>query len=119
VFSDMSNGNFRIDSVLSGASEERAKLPRRVRLLGPAPNPFARTTTVRLELPGDLSVEVAVYNTAGQKVRSFASGAGHAGVQSLVWDGTDERRRRVQAGVYYLRLSAGGAGFARKLVIAE
>jgi hypothetical protein len=102
-----------------GVSENRLELGTEVRLLKPAPNPFTRTTVVRLVLPRDMSVAADVYNAAGQRVRSLASGLGCAGAHSLVWDGTDAGGRRVQAGVYYLRITAEGGTVTQAVVLSR
>jgi hypothetical protein len=102
-----------------GVSENRLELGNEVRLLGPAPSPFTRTTVVRLVLPRDMAVAADVYNAVGQRVRSLASGFGHAGAHSLVWDGTDAGGRRVQAGVYYLRITAEGGTVTQAVVLSR
>jgi hypothetical protein len=102
-----------------GVAENRLELGTEVRLLGPAPNPFARTTVARLELPRDMSVAADVYNAVGQRVRSLASWLGHAGAHSLVWDGTDAGGRRVQAGVYYLRITTESGTVTQAVVLSR
>jgi hypothetical protein len=119
LFSDMSNGNFTIDSVYTDVAENRLVLGTDVCLFKPAPNPFTRTTVVRLTLPREMPVAADVYNTAGQKVRSLASGIRCAGVHSLIWDGTDAGGRNVQAGVYYLRMSAESGTVTQAIVLSR
>jgi len=118
VFSDVSNGNFTIDSAGSGVSEDRLELGKEVRLLKPEPNPFVRTTVARLLLRMDMPVKADIYNAVGQKVRSLASGIRRAGAHTLVWDGTDERGRRVQAGAYYLRVATEGGTVTQAVVLS-
>jgi len=119
VFGDMSNGNFTIDTVYVDVAENRLELGTAVRLFKPAPNPFTRATVVRLTLPREMPVAVDVYNAAGQKVRSLGSGIRCAGAHSLVWDGTDGGGRRVQAGVYYLRMTAEGGTVTQAVVFSR
>ena len=119
LFSDMSNGNFTIDSVYTDVAENRLVLGTDVCLFKPAPNPFTRTTVVRLTLPREMPVAADVYNTAGQKVRSLASGIRCAGVHSLIWDGTDAGGRNVQAGVYYLRMTAESGTVTQAIVLSR
>ncbi|MCX6843824.1 MAG: T9SS type A sorting domain-containing protein, partial [candidate division WOR-3 bacterium] len=97
---------FTIDSAFVDVAENRLLLGTDVCLFRPAPNPFTRTTVVRLTLPRAMPITADLYNAAGQKVRSLASGVRCAGAHSLVWDGTDAGGRSVQAGIYYLRMTA-------------
>ncbi len=93
-------------------------IPRSGAGLSPAePNPFVRMTTMRLILPREQPVEVAVYNGVGQKIRSLASGLRSAGVLDFAWNGTDERGRRVQAGVYIVRMNTNDYTTTQKLVV--
>jgi len=119
VFSDASYRNFTIDTVFVGVSEERPEPFADVRLFRPAPNPFARATSVRLVLPRQMSVAADVYNAVGQKVRSLASGLRRAGVHNLVWDGTDSRGRRVHAGVYYLRTTTESGTVTEAIILSR
>jgi flagellar hook assembly protein FlgD len=66
-----------------------------------------------------MPVTVGVYNAVGQRVRLLASGLRRAGAQSIVWDGTDERSRRVMAGVYYLRTTTASGTVTRAVVLSR
>jgi hypothetical protein len=95
----------------------RAALPAAYRLLPNFPNPFNPETALRAELPRAGRVEVAVYDAAGQRVRTLVEGWLPAGVHALSWDGRDEGGREVGSGVYLARLRAGGAEDLRKMML--
>jgi hypothetical protein len=42
-----------------------------------------------------------------------------AGPHAVVWNARDEAGRRVAAGVYYVRLAAGGTSTTRAMVLLE
>ena len=71
------------------------------------PNPFNPSTAVRFDLPRAADAEVAVFNTAGQRIRTLARGHRPAGTYRLAWDGRDDRGRPAASGVYLLHLRAG------------
>ncbi len=48
-----------------------------------------------------------VYNISGQLVKDLVSEPKRAGIYQAVWDGRDERGKKVPAGVYLIRLEAG------------
>ncbi len=83
------------------------------------PNPFNPTTTISFDLPGTETVDLAVYNSLGQKVRSLASGVFTAGHHQVRWDARNDFGQVVPAGVYYYRLQAGTHQFTRKMVLLK
>jgi len=72
------------------------------------PNPFNPVTAVSYELPSERDVRIDVYNIAGRLVKTLVDRRVDAGYHRAVWDGTDERGRRVASGVYMYRMKAGG-----------
>ncbi|MCH7877820.1 MAG: T9SS type A sorting domain-containing protein [candidate division Zixibacteria bacterium] len=99
--------------------DENALLPDEFQLQQNYPNPFNPTTTIEFALPERGAVELIIYNTLGQRVRSLASGMYGAGKYSVSWDGTDNYGRQVTSGVYYYRLRAGDVVQSRKMVLLK
>jgi|WetSurMetagenome_2_1015567.scaffolds.fasta_scaffold19586_4 hypothetical protein len=62
-------------------------------------------------------VEIGVYNVLGQRVRSVYANSVFSGFLTLAWDGTDSYHKAVPAGIYFLRVVAGGRTEVRKIVI--
>ncbi|MFQ5639448.1 MAG: FlgD immunoglobulin-like domain containing protein, partial [bacterium] len=71
------------------------------------PNPFNPSTTISFELSGPSEVKLHIYNLKGQLVRTLVDGSFNAGSHSVLWDGRDERARRVTSGLYVTRMQAG------------
>ena len=103
----------------AGIAENQPELGTEVRLLGPAPNPFARTTRLRLVLPRDMPVQAEVYDAAGQLVQVVSDRSQARGVCDLVWDGRDAKNRPAPSGLYFCRLAAGDYRATCKLLITE
>jgi len=61
-------------------------------------------------------VRLAVFDAAGRLVRVLENGERPAGDYSVVWDGRDSWGSRVDAGVYYCRLTAGEYSSASKML---
>jgi hypothetical protein len=82
------------------------------------PNPVHTVATARLDLPVEASVSLALFDVAGHRARTIASGEAHnPGTVLFRLDA-----QGLSAGVYYLRVEAypagGGAPFrATKSVI--
>lgn len=74
-----------------------------------APQPFGSETTVSFTLGRASAVAARIYTVGGRLVRTLEDGAAlGAGVQELRWDGRDERGMQQPAGVYLVRVEAGG-----------
>lgn len=84
-----------------------------------SPNPFGPQTDIRFRLAQAGPVSLAVYDTAGRRVRSLANGSMPAGDHSLRWDGTDEAGHTLSAGVYFCRFEAGGRTFSARMMLVK
>ena len=86
--------------------------------LSPArPNPFVAATTLRFSLAHAQHVTLEVLDLAGQRVASLYAGMAGAGEHVVRWDGRDAAGARRGAGVYFARISAGGASLTRELLL--
>ena len=94
----------------------RAATPARIALSAPAPNPSRGSVRFALALPVAATVEVAVFDATGRRVRTLLSGLTESGSLPLLWDGLDARGHRAGAGVYFLRANASGSTVTRRLV---
>ena len=85
------------------------------------PNPFNPSTTTRYRVSTSGRVTLAIYNVAGQLVRTLVNEVRHAGTEPLAvaWDGRDNRGERVASGVYLCRLVTADFQQARKLVLLK
>ena len=96
---------------------EQGPLPQTTRLGANYPNPFNSGTVIPFSLDRASAVELAVYNSTGQKIAQLARGGYSAGSHVLVWDGRDHQGRAVGSGLYFYRLEVGGVGHSRKLML--
>ncbi|HTY08938.1 MAG TPA: FlgD immunoglobulin-like domain containing protein, partial [Candidatus Edwardsbacteria bacterium] len=81
-------------------------LPQSYALLRNTPNPFRYRTTIVFQLPRPASVDLQIYNIAGQLVRTLVHGPQPAGTHAASWDGRDAAGQQVSSGVYLYRLSS-------------
>ena len=83
-----------------------------------APNPFNPTTTLHLQVPTRSVVWLAIYNIAGQVVRTLLDDYElAAGYHSVDWDGRDQQGQPVTSGVYLYHLRAGTQAVVHKLLL--
>ena len=89
-------------------------------VLGPNyPNPFNPSTIIPYQLPVATPVRLEVFNVLGQHVKTLVEGERPAGAHTALWDATDATGQAVGAGVYFYRLSGGGAQWTRKMVLID
>lgn len=70
-------------------------------ILSAFPNPFNSTLRIEYELPCAQNIELAVFNTLGQRVEALRSGRMEAGRNEMTWT------PRCAGGLYFVRLTAG------------
>jgi subtilisin family serine protease len=83
-----------------------------IQFAGSALNGFSVThcksaAEITFGLTRDTHVSLAVYDVAGQEVRTLVNGSLPAGTRTLTWDGTNDNGERVSSGVYFYRIIAG------------
>jgi len=84
------------------------------------PNPFNPKTTVRFQLPAAGAVSVVVYDAAGRVVRTLlADQEREAGEHDVRWDGSDDAGRETAAGIYFVKIEAGGNLAVSKVVLLK
>jgi len=83
------------------------------------PNPARAGGVLRFTLAAPADVDVAVFDVAGRTVAHLAHRAMSAGAQELRWDRTDDRGRRVGAGVYLVRMRGGRTESHARIVLVD
>jgi len=83
------------------------------------PNPFNTSTTISYSLPKDIQISLDIYNLKGQKVKTLQNEKRKAGQHSVVWSGTDDRRRPVSSGIYFYKLITPKAVLTNKMIIMK
>ena len=63
-------------------------------------------------------VDVSLYDAAGRRVRTLASGVFAPGFHTTTWDGRDGEGRLAPAGIYFLNLQVEGQTRQMKVVVA-
>ena len=83
------------------------------------PNPFNPETHFVYTIPEAADVNMNIYNTRGQFIKTLFKGHSSAGVHTAKWDGTDSSGRQVASGVYFFIMEMQNQIFKRKLVLVR
>ena len=105
--------------LLTGIEEISAEIPQSFELKQNYPNPFNPETTIEFQLQKAGEIELAIYNIAGQKVRTLASGQVAPGTYRTIWNGRNDADVQVASGIYLLRLKAGNEVRHRRMVLLK
>ncbi len=84
------------------------------------PNPFNPATTINYQLAQVAEVVLTIHGTTGNLIRTLVDERQPAGLQTVAWDGADNRGHQVGSGVYFYRLQTAGEeapGLTRKMLL--
>ncbi len=83
------------------------------------PNPFIKAVGIKYSLPDQRHVKITVYDISGKLVKTLVDAKAQAGHYDVAWNGTDERGRKVSAGVYFTHVVLGDSRTVRKTVLVR
>lgn len=83
------------------------------------PNPFNSTTFIEYHFTGVSVPEIAIYNLAGQRVRTLWTGRVSGGHLVVEWNGQNDRGSAVPSGLYLVRCSNGGQLMNQKIMFIK
>ncbi|MFZ0391188.1 MAG: T9SS type A sorting domain-containing protein, partial [Calditrichia bacterium] len=108
-----------IDPLFTGIKHSPVEItvPERIVLYQNFPNPFNPATEIRYALQEQCNVEIVIYNSLGQKIKTLITQSQPAGYQHITWDSTNDSGQRVSSGVYFYRLKAGKNTTMKKMLL--
>jgi hypothetical protein len=68
------------------------------------PNPFKFRVNIRFQLPVQSKVALTIYDISGRAVRNLINEVKGPGLQTIAWDGKNDRGRTLALGIYFYRL---------------
>ena len=85
-----------------------------------SPNPFNPVTKIAFTVPESAGrVTLTILNLNGQVVRSLVDAEYPVGPAVAVWDGMDDAGKGLATGIYFAKLSAGGADAFTKMTLLK
>ena len=98
-------------------SNDIVSVPSQYELYQNFPNPFNPTTEIRYALAELSDVVVSVYDLKGRLMKTLISQKQPAGLNKILWDGTDNVGKKVSAGMYLYTIEAGTFRKTKKMVM--
>jgi hypothetical protein len=99
--------------------EDRGTAPDEVTLLKLERNPFTHSTHIFFAVPRKLRARVRIYDARGRLIQDLLDSEVEQGYHSLVWGARTASGRQASAGVYFVRLEAGGEVRTAKAILSR
>lgn len=80
------------------------------------PNPFTEQLNFNFMLEKTSNIQLSIFNTQGQVIKTIRHNMLPAGKQTLYWDGKNETGISVNKGIYYYRISVGETEHRGKVI---
>ena len=101
------------------AETDDGALPQESALDQNSPNPFNAETAITFRVNVSGHVDLAVFDLAGQRIRTLFSGRRETGAHVVRWNGRDDGGTEVASGVYLYRLETREFKEARRLTLLK
>ena len=123
IFANDSEGNtIQIepkDTVLTEIKFRKLEIPESYILFQNHPNPFNPETSISYQIPEAAQVEIKIFNTMGQNIKTLISQKQNAGYYLVHWDGNDSNGNKVVSGIYMYRIEAGDFICIKKMTLMK
>jgi formylglycine-generating enzyme required for sulfatase activity len=101
-------------STTTGFGENGIPDPRGIKLNQNCPNPFQKSTTIRLFLPASSFTSLKIFNSFGQEVEELVNTQIKEGWHEFVWDGS-----HAESGIYFCTCTSGSSHSSIKMVLIK
>lgn len=81
------------------------------------PNPFNNQTKIRFSVPFASEVNLMIFNSVGQHVKTLFNSKLNAGVYTVAWDGKNKIGQDSSSGIYFINLFSGNQNKKVKAVL--
>ena len=112
--------------ILSFRGNDNSSLSSRVELIPESftlyqnyPNPFNPSTTIKYNLNDNSYVNVAIYNVAGELVKTLFNGPQNKGKNSLIWNAKNNENDSVAGGLYIYSVNTENNIYSKKMMLLK
>jgi len=102
------------DEFVRSVGGEEVLVPEEFALHAAYPNPFNPITTIKFDLPEDVSVSLIVYDLMGRQITKLVNESMNAGYHSVQWNATS-----TASGIYLVKLVAGEFTQTQKIALVK
>lgn len=99
--------------------DDKGEVPKEFYVSANYPNPFNPSTTIEYQLSQSSPVNLSIYNSLGQKVRTLVNGAVQPGSHQAVWDGRNDAGEILSSGMYLYLFKADNFSKTHKMILMK
>lgn len=96
--------------------EENPIVAQQIQFSSPYPNPFTNRTVINYSISEQAMVKLTVFDVSGREVKILVSDIINPGRYSIIWNGVNNKGKKVSTGVYFIRLEVSGKNIGKKTV---
>ncbi len=104
---------------VTGNTVENPAVPVHTALNSTYPNPFNPSTTISYALVVPANVNIEVFNSKGQLVKSLVNKHQNAGDFRITWEGKDNNNKTCTSGVYFIKMNADNYSSIKKVMLIK
>lgn len=121
IIYDWSNNIVQVwgDGTPNNIATNSGSLPTPYKLSQNYPNPFNPSTTIEYSVQKAEKVQIEIFNTLGQSVRTLVNESKSIGEYSITWDGKDDNGKRLATGTYFYQLRVGDFTSTKKMLFLK
>lgn len=108
---------FDSDASVEEIAEFISQIP--IKFLKNYPNPFNPTTTISFEIKEAGNIKVEIFNMKGQKIKTLLDERINSGKHSVIWNGKNNKNKRVSSGMYFYKVSINGNQKINKMIMLK
>lgn len=83
------------------------------------PNPFNPSTLINYTIASESAVNLTVYNSVGQLIKTLVNKVQASGNYTVNWDGTNQSAQKLVSGIYFYQLKAGNSVITKKMMLVK
>ncbi len=115
---ESNNEKFLAKENLQAANLESI-IPQEYQLFQNYPNPFNPNTTFKYSIPEDSYVDLSIYNSMGQLIKTVVSEPHTPGIYNIEWNSTNTNGDPVSSGLYFYSLKTESKIFMKKMILLK
>jgi hypothetical protein len=110
---------YEIGSLATSIERENNSQPNNLNLAQNYPNPFNPTTKIEYSVQTTENIQIKIYNSVGQLVKSLINETKTPGEYSVIWESEDDNGKKVASGVYFYQLQTKDFVSSKKMILLK
>lgn len=98
---------------------EQLEVPNHFELSQNYPNPFNPSTTIKYSIPIESKVNITIFNTLGQKVKTLLNEVQTSGFKTVIWNGENSNGNKVSSGIYFYKITTEQFTDTKKMILLK